>query len=335
MRILCIGGGPAGLYSALLLKQADPANAVRVVERNRPDDTFGWGVVFSDHTLGNLEAADPASAHAILGAFNHWDDIDVHFKGRTITSGGHGFCGIGREAPAQDPAGALRRSSASSSSSRPTSPTTARVRRVSTPTSSSRATASTAASASATCATLRSPTSTSGDCRFVWLGTKKLLRGVHLRVRGDEWGWFQAHAYRYDGDTSTFIVETPEEVWQKAGLERMDAAGGRSPSARGCSRKLPRRRRADEQRAPPARIGDLDPVSAHRLRQLGALGERDGKPVPVVLMGDAAHTAHFSVGSGTKLALEDAIALARALRGAGRPATRRSRRTRASARSKC
>ena len=96
-RILCIGGGPAGLYFALLAKQADPARAVRVVERNRPYDTFGWGVVFSDQTLGNLEAADGETARQIVGAFNRWDDIDIHFRGRTIRSGGHGFCGIGRK----------------------------------------------------------------------------------------------------------------------------------------------------------------------------------------------------------------------------------------------
>ena len=97
MRILCIGGGPAGLYLALLLKKADPRHEITVVERNLPYDTFGWGVVFSDQTLGNLEAADPESHADILAAFCHWDDIDVHFKGRTITSGGHGFCGIGRK----------------------------------------------------------------------------------------------------------------------------------------------------------------------------------------------------------------------------------------------
>nr|MBA3776940.1 FAD-dependent monooxygenase [Betaproteobacteria bacterium] len=97
MRVLCIGGGPAGLYLALLLKNADPRHTVQVVERNRPYDTFGWGVVFSDQTLGHLEAADAESARTITDSFNHWDNIDVHFKGRTITSGGHGFCGIGRK----------------------------------------------------------------------------------------------------------------------------------------------------------------------------------------------------------------------------------------------
>src|SRR2546430_742028 len=97
MRILCIGGGPAGLYAALLVKRANPKRIVRVVERNRASDTFGWGVVFSDQTLGNLGEADSATAAQIIGAFNRWDDIDVHFKGRTVTSGGHGFCGIARK----------------------------------------------------------------------------------------------------------------------------------------------------------------------------------------------------------------------------------------------
>ena len=97
MNVLCIGGGPAGLYGALLLKKGALASRVVVVERNRPHDTFGWGVVFSDQTLGNLEAADAATAQAILASFNHWDDIEVFFKGERVRSGGHGFCGIGRK----------------------------------------------------------------------------------------------------------------------------------------------------------------------------------------------------------------------------------------------
>ena len=96
MRIVCVGGGPAGLYLALLMKKSHPAHEVTVLERNRRDDTFGWGVVFSSQTLGNLAAADPETHAGIIEAFHYWDDIDVHFKGRTITSGGHGFCGIGR-----------------------------------------------------------------------------------------------------------------------------------------------------------------------------------------------------------------------------------------------
>src|SRR5687767_2851134 len=97
MNIVCIGGGPAGLYFALLMKKQAPSHEITVVERNKPYDTFGWGVVFSDQTLGNLQQADPETAAEILGAFNHWDDIDVHIRGHRITSSGHGFCGIGRK----------------------------------------------------------------------------------------------------------------------------------------------------------------------------------------------------------------------------------------------
>ena len=97
MKIVCIGGGPAGLYFGLLMKLQDPANEVTVIERNRPYDTFGWGVVFSDATMQNLREADPVSAQTIGDAFNHWDDIDIHFKGRSLRSGGHGFIGIGRK----------------------------------------------------------------------------------------------------------------------------------------------------------------------------------------------------------------------------------------------
>ena len=97
MRILCLGGGPAGLYFALLMKLQNPAHVVTVVERNRPFDTFGWGVVLSDQTLGNLRTADPVSAQLIGDAFNHWDDVEMFFKGRSVRSGGHGFCGIGRK----------------------------------------------------------------------------------------------------------------------------------------------------------------------------------------------------------------------------------------------
>ena len=97
MNIVCIGGGPAGLYFALLMKQANPAHRVRVVERNKPYDTFGWGVVFSDQTMDNMRRCDPVSAAQVQQAFNHWDDIELHFKGRVIRSGGHGFVGIGRK----------------------------------------------------------------------------------------------------------------------------------------------------------------------------------------------------------------------------------------------
>ncbi len=311
MRVLCIGGGPAGLYAGLLLKQADPRNAVRVIERNRPGDTFGWGVVFSDNTLGNLEAADPESARAIVGAFNHWDDIDVHFRGRTVTSGGHGFCGIGRLRLLE----ILRERCAAVG-----------VELVfATDVTDDRAAAAAfradlVIAADGINSRIReryiatySPDVDVRRCRFVWLGTRKLFKAFTFAFEETPWGWFQAHAYQYDGDTSTFIVETPEEVWQKAGIERMSQEEGIDF----CERLFARYLGGERLMSNASHLrGSAIWIRFPRIvcRTWVHWSERDGTPVPIVLMGDAAHTAHFSVGSGTKLALEDAIALARALR---------------------
>ncbi|MEO8486785.1 MAG: FAD-dependent monooxygenase, partial [Betaproteobacteria bacterium] len=223
-RILCIGGGPAGLYFALLAKKADPSRVVRVVERNRPYDTFGWGVVFSDQTLGNLEAADAESASAIAGAFNHWDDIDVHFRGRTITSGGHGFCGIGRK--------------------RLLNILQHRCEALGVELVFERSVADDRAEAEAFGADLviasdgvnsriRERYAATYDpdvdlrrCRFVWLGTRKRFDAFTFAFVETPHGWFQAHAYRFDDDTSTFIVETLEETWNAAGLDAMEQQEG-------------------------------------------------------------------------------------------------------------
>jgi anthraniloyl-CoA monooxygenase len=311
MRILCIGGGPAGLYLALLLKQADPRNVIRVVERNRPYDTFGWGVVFSDNTLGNLEAADPQTAREIVGAFNHWDDVDVHFKGRVITSGGHGFCGIGRkrllnilqkrceelgvelvfETDVADDAAAARAFGADLVIASDGINSRIRTRYQST----------------------YAPDIDLRRCRFVWLGTRRLFKAFTFAFVETEHGWFQAHAYQYDGETSTFIVETPEETWQRAGLERMTQEEGIAFCERLFAPWLGGERlmsNASHLRGSAIWIRFPRIVCRTWVQWL----DFEGRRVPVVLMGDAAHTAHFSIGSGTKLALEDAIALAGALR---------------------
>ena len=310
MRILCVGGGPAGLYLALLMKRADVRHHVRVVERNRAYDTFGWGVVFSDQTLGNLAEADPDTAAAIAGAFNRWDDSDVHFKGRTITSGGHGFCGIGRKRLLnilQHRCEALgvelvfetivddEREAASAFDADIV---------VAADGINSRVRERYAAS--------YAPDIDLRNCRFVWLGTKKRFPAFTFAFEQTQHGWFQAHAYQYDADTSTFIVETPQHVWEAAGLDRMS----QDESIAFCERLFARYLDGEHLISNAKHLRGsaiwirFPRVICRSWTHWERVRDRD---VPVVLIGDAAHTAHFSVGSGTKLALEDGIALAHAL----------------------
>jgi anthraniloyl-CoA monooxygenase len=308
VKIVCIGGGPAGLYFALLMKKQDAAHEITVIERNRPYDTFGWGVVFSDQTLGNLVTADEPTARTILQAFNHWDDIDVHFKGHTTTSGGHGFCGIGRkrllnilqqrceelgvklvfETDVGDDQEVARQYGADLVIACDGLNSRVRTRYSGT----------------------FQPDVEARKCRFVWLGTKKLFPAFTFAFEETEHGWFQAHAYQYDGDTATFIVETPEDVWQRAGLDQMSQEEGIAFCERLFAKYLDGNRlmsNASHQRGAAIWI-KFPRIVCH---QWVHWNEFDGRKVPVVLMGDAAHTAHFSIGSGTKLALEDAIELAR------------------------
>ena len=307
MNIVCIGGGPAGLYFALLMKRRRPEDRIVVVERNRPYDTFGWGVVFSDQTLGNLVAADAPTARTILGAFNHWDDIDVFFRDRRITSGGHGFCGIGRkrllnilqdrcaelgvelvfETVVEDDQALAARYGADLVIAADGLNSRTRARYAD---------------------TFR-PTVETRRCRFVWLGTKKKFAAFTFIFKETPHGWFQAHVYQFDGDTSTFIVETPEDVWQRAGLADMTQEEGIAFCERLFADHLdghPLLSNAAHLRGNAIWIA-FPRIVCERWVHWNA-GDR---PVPVVLMGDAAHTAHFSIGSGTKLALEDAIELAR------------------------
>ena len=299
MRITCIGGGPAGLYFALLMKLQDTRHEVTVIERNAPTDTFGWGVVFSDQTLGALKRADAKTAGQILDAFNHWDDIDVHFQGRTLRSSGHGFCGIGRmkllnilQARCEELGVAMRYKTECADD------------------------ADIDADLIIACDGLNSRIRTKyadtyqpdidlRRCRFVWLGTKKRFDAFTFAFEKTEWGWFQAHAYRFDADTSTFIVEAPDEVWRAAGLEQM----GKEEGIAFCEKLFAKYLDGH------ALISNASHLrgSAQWIRFPRVVCRRwvhhNGR-APVVLMGDAAHTAHFSIGSGTKLALEDAIDLA-------------------------
>ena len=327
MRVLCIGGGPSGLYFGLLMKLQDPTSEVTVVERNRPYDTFGWGVVFSDATMDNLKVADPVSAAEINAAFNHWDDIDVHIGGHTVRSGGHGFIGIGRKRllnilqarcealgvnlvfetdAADDQALAVQYKADIVIAS---DGINSRIRN--------------------RYADTYQPDIDTRQCRFVWLGTHKLFDAFTFAFEKTEHGWFQAHAYRFDDDTSTFIVETPEHVWKASGIEQMSQEEGVAYCERLFAKYLDGHRLISN--ATHLR-GSANWIRFPRVicqRWVHRADLPDGRQVPVVLMGDAAHTAHFSIGSGTKLALEDAIALADDIRRVGlEPALREYESTR-------
>ena len=316
MKIVCLGGGPAGLYFGLLMKLQDPTNDVVVVERNRPYDTFGWGVVFSDATMGNLREADPVSAATIGDAFNRWDDVEVHFKGEAVRSGGHGFIGIGRkkllnilqarceevgvqlvfEQYVEDDQEIARKYGADLVLASDGLNSLVRKRYAD---------------------TFR-PDIDTRKCRFVWLGTKKMFDAFNFIFVQTEHGWFQAHAYRFEDGTSTFIVETPEETWKAAGIDQMSQEEGIAYCEKLFAPYLdghPLISNASHLRGSAIWI-QFPRVICERWVHWNDI---DGKRVPVVLMGDAAHTAHFSIGSGTKLALEDAIELARTLKNVDGP----------------
>jgi anthraniloyl-CoA monooxygenase len=303
MNIVCIGGGPAGLYFALLMKKQDPGHHITVIERNRPYDTFGWGVVFSDQTLGNLAQADEPTAKAILQAFNHWDDIDIFFKGQEVTSGGHGFCGIGRkrllnilqqrceqlgvrlvfETDVADDQEIAEEYGADLVIASDGLNSRIRTRYAAT----------------------YQPQIETRQCRFVWLGTKKKFDAFTFAFKETRHGWFQAHIYQYDGETSTFIVETPETVWRAAGLEDMTQEQG----VAFCEKLFADQLDGHALMSNAAHLRGSN-VWIKFPRVVCARWVHWNGNVPVVLMGDAAHTAHYSIGSGTKLALEDAIELA-------------------------
>ncbi|MEY3997627.1 MAG: hypothetical protein RLY60_439 [Pseudomonadota bacterium] len=307
MNILCIGGGPAGLYFALLIKQQNPSHRITVVERNRPYDTFGWGVVLSDQTLDNLRAADPHTAQLIGDAFNHWDDIEVFFKGRSVRSTGHGFCGIGRKHllnilqqrcealgvelvfetdVSDDQALALQYQADLVIAS---DGLNSRIRN--------------------RYADTYQPDIDVRHCRFVWLGTHKTFDAFTFAFEQTEHGWFQAHAYKYDAHTSTFIVETPDEVWRAHGLDQMS----QEDAIAFCQNLFAKYLDGHALMSNAAHLRgsaiwiQFPRVICNTWVHWQMLGQ---KSTPVVLMGDAAHTAHYSIGSGTKLALEDAIDLA-------------------------
>jgi anthraniloyl-CoA monooxygenase len=304
MKVAIAGGGPGGLYAAILLSRL--GHDVHVWERNAADDTFGFGVVFSDETLAAFEAADPPTYHEIERSFARWDDIDIRYRGRTLTSGGHGFSALSR----RQLLGILQRRATDLGAElafRAEAPALDRLAReydlvIAADGVNSRIRAERAAQFG--------PALERGRSRFMWLGTDLVFEAFTFHIVETPFGVFQVHAYPYDDAMSTFIVETDAVTWRRAGLD--------------ASERL------------QLRAGESDEASIDFCRELfaGVLGQHDlvannskwldfttvrnasWHDGNVVLLGDAAHTAHFSIGSGTKLAMEDAIAIAWAFKGA-------------------
>ena len=318
MKIVCIGGGPAGLYFALLMKKLGVHHDITVVERNRAYDTFGWGVVFSDATMDNMREWDKPTADAIEASFAHWDDIELQFKGRTIRSGGHGFVGIGRkkllnilQARCEElDVKLVFETEADSDADYPDADliiasdgVNSRIRQK--------------------YAAIFKPDIVTRPNRFIWLGTNKLYEAFTFLFERTEHGWFQAHIYKFDANTSTFIVECPESVWRSHRLDQADP----QQSIDFCEKLFAGNLRGEKLMSNARHLRGSAWLNFQRIKceQWSHFNGRQH----VVLMGDAVHTAHFAIGSGTKLALEDSIELTRQFKLAGDTVDHIPRRARA------
>jgi anthraniloyl-CoA monooxygenase len=300
MRIACLGGGPAGLYFSISMKLRDPAHRIDLFERNRSDDTFGWGVVFSDQTVENLMANDPVSGAVIAGEFAHWDDIDVHIHGETIRSSGHGFIGIGRkrllhilQERARELGVTLHFEHEASADLADWTDYDLVI----------------AADGANSRIRDRYEPHFGIDIqprrnKFFWFGTNKVFEAFTFAFEQTEAGWIWAHAYRFDDDLSTFIVEMDPDTWAGLGLDRMD-----QPEAIAlCETIFARYLDGHKLMSNAAHLAGPQAWLTFRRIVCDRWAYQN-----LILLGDAAHTAHFSIGSGTKLALEDAIKLAEVL----------------------
>lgn len=296
MRIVCVGAGPGGLYAALLLKQRRPDWDVTVLEQNGPDATFGFGVVFSEPTLERLKAADPETHAALLAIGERWDPIELRLRDDVIQCSGQGFVGAGRQAllsmlyakaiaagvdlrfHAQIDAGALPEADVLVASDGARSAIRRRF------------------------ASTFEPSIDTGRSKFIWFGTTQRFHGLTFLFERSDAGAFAVHAYPFDKQRSTFIVETDEEALEKAGIATGDREESERLSLAYCERLFARHLGGHRLLANQSRWASFRTVRNQTWRA--------GR---VVLLGDSAHTVHFSMGSGTKMALEDALALADAL----------------------
>src|SRR5260221_551315 len=293
MNIVSIGGGPSGLFFAILMKRLDPAHRITVVDRNGPNDTFGWGVVFSDETLGNIAEADPATYDEITRAFAHWDDIDIHYQGAMVRSTGHGFSGMSRMKLLN-----ILQTRAASLGVELAFETDV-------PDLAAYRDADLILAADGVNSRLRdiyathfNPRLDSRPNKFIWLGSTLKLPAFTFIFKTDASGLWRVHAYQFDAKHSTFIIETTDATWRKAGLE----TATEDETVAFCEKLF-----ADELQGHPL----LKNKPVWRNFPIVRCGRWHHENI--VLLGDAAHTAHFSIGSGTKLAMEDSIALVKAL----------------------
>ncbi len=308
MKVACVGGGPAGLYFAISMKLRDPSHDITIYERNRAGDTFGWGVVFSDQTMEHLQANDPQSAQTMIDELAHWDDIEVHIEDgdRKVStrSGGHGFIGIGRKRLLnilQDRATELGVRIEYQVEVEPDSDFLAGHDLV------------IAADGLNSKLRRRYEDSFQTDIdvkrnKFVWLGTHQRFDAFNFIFKNTRFGWIWAHAYQFDANTATFIVECSPETYERAGFGEMSQAD----SCRLCEEIFADHLGGHELMTNAAHIRGSAWINFPRIIC------RQWSHENIILLGDAAHTAHFSIGSGTKLALEDAIKLADVL---NRPGT--------------
>ncbi|WP_028034350.1 bifunctional salicylyl-CoA 5-hydroxylase/oxidoreductase [Chelativorans sp. J32] len=297
MKVAVLGGGPAGLYFAISMKLRGASHEVTVYERNRPDDTFGWGVVLSDETLTNLEANDPVSAAKIREHFAYWDDIAVYYRDTRTVSTGHGFCGIGRKkllVLLQERArelGVDLRFQTEIDDPRPFMESHDVVIAADGLNSKSRT----------IFADVFQPDIDVRKCKFVWLGTHQKFDDAFTFIFEEtEHGWVWAHAYQFDQDTATFIVECSQETWDKFGFGEMS----KEESIATCEKIFSAHLGGHKLMSNANHIRGSAWINFPRV--LCARWSHEN----LALMGDAAASAHFSIGSGTKLALESAVALA-------------------------
>jgi anthraniloyl-CoA monooxygenase len=305
VRIAVAGGGPGGLYFAVLARQLLADAEITVWERNAPDDTFGFGVVFSDETLGGIENADPAIYRQMEREFARWDDIDVHYRGEVITSGGHGFAAMGRRRLLE----LLQQRCAELG-------VTVHFRTQTPGAAELAANYDLVVAADGANSTIRSGRSATflpefdlRSCKYMWLGTDLVFDAFKFYIEQTPHGVMQVHGYPYDASGSTFIVEMNDAVWRAAGFAELAAAAGDLAPGESDERSIERITELFS-----AVLGGHR-VLANNSRWLsfGTLRCGSWHDRNIVLLGDAAHTAHFSIGSGTKLAMEDALALAACL----------------------